>query len=610
MARPGRGPALRSSRLRSIFVHMKALYGLILACQPVAQPAITVHAQQWAGSVGPMLASSGDEIVQYLGQDGLDDLIASTGIQLLRMGGIAAEYYDWEGLGYEGAWYIDFIPGQILVLPTEGSLDDLLQTCEQVGIEPVLTVNFQVNDPAKAARFVEYCNGDITTPMGSVRASRGHPAPYDVTQWCIGNEPDISGGTYPTAYGDWTFYRHFGIPFESWAPNDSVFCTAAGFSDLVGEYIPEMRAASPIPIKIGGLSLAGDLDWIPAVIGPNSDEIDWMDAHYYPVWAFSSDSSMYPDFLWAPDYGTTPLEARYAQLRESIDAASGGNDIPLYIYEYNIAVMVADEAWWNYLDGLVVADCLGHLAHAGARRAAVYSIAEGMPGSADFPLFGAIRTDTLSMRSSAWVLKLWNERFGHTLLETDCSEAMPYGLEAWSSMRQDGRISILVTNRDLAQPQEAWIGLDGFVSGGQAESWQITNDAPIQAPWNGTTGIAYLGFTPVGASGFSWTFPRASVTCIQVIPTAVCPGEEGGSPLLAASPNPSTGSVAITFPAGFPTGCVEIRDIAGRLVRSILPDDGVSTLVWDGSGRDCGRVPPGIYAATSGSLGARIVLLP
>jgi hypothetical protein len=583
--------------------------GLILAQCALSQPVIVVHAGQWAGAVGPLLASSGDEIVQHLGQEGLDDLIASTGVPLLRMGGIAAEYFDWEGGGYDGVWYVDFVPGEILSLPADGCLDAFLQTCEQVGIVPVLTVNFQSNDPAKAARMVEYCNGDITTPMGAIRAARGHPAPYDVTDWCIGNEPDISGNAYPTEYGDWTFYRHFGIPFGSWAPYDSVFCTAEQFSELAGEYIPVMRAASPIPIEIGGLSLAGNLDWIPAVIGPNADDIDWMDAHYYPIWAFSSDSSQYPGFLWAPDFGAVPLEARYAELRGALDAVPGGGDIPIHMYEYNVAVMAEDEVWWNYLDGLVVADCLGHLAHAGAQRAAVYSIAEGVPGSPDFPFFGVIRTDTLSMRSSAWVLKLWNERFGHTLLETDCSSAVLAGLEAWSSITYEGRISMLVINRDLALDREAEIQLDGFIAGGQAESWTISNDAPIQAPWNGTTGIVYGGYTAVGPGGFSWTFPRASVTCIQVLPTSGCPGAgpaRGGFPV---SPNPSSGAVSFFLPQYAAAGGVELRDLSGRLVRRILPGCTYGPLVWDGFGEDGAAVPAGIYSAVAGDLEALLVVL-
>ena len=39
-----------------------------------------------------------------------------------------------------------------------------------------------------ACDFIEYCNGAKTTKWGAVRAAGGHPGPYHVTQWEIGNE--------------------------------------------------------------------------------------------------------------------------------------------------------------------------------------------------------------------------------------------------------------------------------------------------------------------------------------------------------------------------------------------------------------------------------------
>ncbi len=38
------------------------------------------------------------------------------------------------------------------------------------------------------AQYVEYVNGAATTPMGKLRAANGHPEPYRVKFWGIGNE--------------------------------------------------------------------------------------------------------------------------------------------------------------------------------------------------------------------------------------------------------------------------------------------------------------------------------------------------------------------------------------------------------------------------------------
>jgi len=43
--------------------------------------------------------------------------------------------------------------------------------------------------------YVEYTNGAVSTPMGRLRAANGHPEPYGVRYWGIGNE----------AWGDWQF---------------------------------------------------------------------------------------------------------------------------------------------------------------------------------------------------------------------------------------------------------------------------------------------------------------------------------------------------------------------------------------------------------------------
>jgi alpha-N-arabinofuranosidase len=45
----------------------------------------------------------------------------------------------------------------------------------------------------EAAKWVEYCNGSTDTEMGALRAEHGHPEPFDVEYWEVGNE----------IYGEW-----------------------------------------------------------------------------------------------------------------------------------------------------------------------------------------------------------------------------------------------------------------------------------------------------------------------------------------------------------------------------------------------------------------------
>lgn len=66
--------------------------------------------------------------------------------------------------------------------------DEFLQLCEKLNCEPIICVNFGSGTPEEAAQWVEYCNGDCTTEFGSIRAKNGHPHPYGVKYWDIGNE--------------------------------------------------------------------------------------------------------------------------------------------------------------------------------------------------------------------------------------------------------------------------------------------------------------------------------------------------------------------------------------------------------------------------------------
>ncbi len=100
--------------------------------------------------------------------------------------------------------------------------DEFLDLCRQTGAEPLLLVNMfhpskqhyflsfpeitewgglqrhgsnitHVLDKEEgievARKWVEYCNGSISTPMGKLRAQNGHPEPYGVKYWEMDNEP-------------------------------------------------------------------------------------------------------------------------------------------------------------------------------------------------------------------------------------------------------------------------------------------------------------------------------------------------------------------------------------------------------------------------------------
>lgn len=72
--------------------------------------------------------------------------------------------------------------------PNDVGIDEFLFMTELLGVEPYLNVSAGFGDAHSAAELVEYVNGGPDTRMGKMRAANGHPEPYHVKWWGIGNE--------------------------------------------------------------------------------------------------------------------------------------------------------------------------------------------------------------------------------------------------------------------------------------------------------------------------------------------------------------------------------------------------------------------------------------
>lgn len=72
--------------------------------------------------------------------------------------------------------------------PHHVGTDEYVTLCNLIGAEPLICVNVGDGTPEEAADWVEYCNGPATSRWGKVRAEHGHPEPYAVKNWEVGNE--------------------------------------------------------------------------------------------------------------------------------------------------------------------------------------------------------------------------------------------------------------------------------------------------------------------------------------------------------------------------------------------------------------------------------------
>ncbi len=74
------------------------------------------------------------------------------------------------------------------IQPLGAGLEEFVQFCRAAGAEPLMCVRFSQRTPRDAAEQVEYFNGSADTPMGALRARNGHPEPYRIKYWQVGNE--------------------------------------------------------------------------------------------------------------------------------------------------------------------------------------------------------------------------------------------------------------------------------------------------------------------------------------------------------------------------------------------------------------------------------------
>ena len=82
-------------------------------------------------------------------------------------------------------------------------MDEFMTFCKLIDVDPYVTVNAGLGDANSAAEEVEYLNGPATSYWGAKRAKNGHPEPYHIHMWNIGNEP---WGTFQIGYTDLKYY--------------------------------------------------------------------------------------------------------------------------------------------------------------------------------------------------------------------------------------------------------------------------------------------------------------------------------------------------------------------------------------------------------------------
>jgi alpha-N-arabinofuranosidase len=149
--------------------------------------------------------------------------------------------------------------------------------CKLIDVEPYISVNAGFGDSHSAAQEVEYMNGSVNTYMGAQRAKNGHPEPYHVKFWNIGNEP----------WGSWqlgrTDSKYFMLKHNEFAKamrkvDPSIVLIASGLM-LENTNVPRDQRAK----YVGNLeSLYGtEADWTGSFLKDCWGNFDIIAEHWY-----------------------------------------------------------------------------------------------------------------------------------------------------------------------------------------------------------------------------------------------------------------------------------------------------------------------------------------
>jgi alpha-N-arabinofuranosidase len=134
------------------------------------------------------------------------DLVKELGVTVVRYpGGNFVSGYRWEdGVGpvaerptrLDTAWHS--------AEPNTFGMGEFITWAGRAGVEPMVALNLGTRGVAEALDLLEYSNHPQGTHLSDLRVAHGHPEPFGVRMWCLGNELDGPwqlGHKTPEEYG-------------------------------------------------------------------------------------------------------------------------------------------------------------------------------------------------------------------------------------------------------------------------------------------------------------------------------------------------------------------------------------------------------------------------
>jgi len=322
--------------------------------------------------------------------------------------------------------------------PNTFGTDEFIDFCRQLGTQPYIAVNMGTGSWDEARNWVEYCNVKEGPYYAELRKKNGHPEPYNVKYWSLGNEVD---GWWQMGHKNAEDYGKFALEaakLMKWT-SPQIKLIAAGSSNYGG-------GADPT-------------GWNRTVLDYLKEYIDYISLHLY----VGNPDNNYYAFMASPleiEERTSIVEG---QIKEALSKAK--RKTPIYVAwdEYNVwyrarggDFMVgrrALEEKYNLEDALVIAGFL----NAFIRNAHIVKMANmAQLVNVIAPMFTS-ETDMFRQTIYYPLALFANNSFGTSLnafvdsptYDTDKRKAVPY-LDV-SVAYQNDEVVINVVNRHLTE---------------------------------------------------------------------------------------------------------------------------------------------------------------
>ncbi len=166
-------------------------------------------------------------------------------------GGCFVSTYHWmDGIGsnrtpvYDKTWQVED--------PNTFGTDEYIKWCRKVGTEPYICTNAGTGTPEEMSDWVEYCNLNMGK-FGNMRRGNGHPEPYNVKYWSVGNE-------------NWGGHELGARTIEEWGP-------------LVRESAKLMRSVTN-DLKLFAAATS-DRNWTLPLLKAAGQHLDYISVHGY-----------------------------------------------------------------------------------------------------------------------------------------------------------------------------------------------------------------------------------------------------------------------------------------------------------------------------------------